>query len=674
VVARIGFATVLAIGVVWTEARAAKAPHAEEDESDPDEAEQDSTEAAEQNTKEVAHEVSVSLAREPGVALFTVTRTFAARASSAPISIYGPFDIPEKAVVTSFAIRTDGRWRRGTLRRDNPTRPRWGRPKLPGRGQPWVVVDWENGGRLWIGTPAFRAAGRVQVRYTVWAKGEPTEKGHRWAYCEYDREDAASPLEVLPSSSKTAIDVRPDAKESACREIESREPERTKLITRFGVFDLGHDIWVWRAELVAPKSLGTAPVPSAPFPLVFVLDASHSQERQGGLATQLAIVQAYLANVPKAEVELVVVGRDAQRLFARLVPAPEVAASLPAGLAQRPLGNGSFLDRGAAVAADLLARDGRPGRVVLFTDDQLRAAFDVKDVAATLGRAPRGTIVDIIHPVSRDWEGVSQIGSDRPAQIASALGGGYYRVTVRTPTVPAGPQLAAKLRSLLVPDSIQEIVMESAGHGRDDWPGLSTVETVSAGQEVILHGSSSMPPPRTAALTGWLGGKKLTFPFRPDPVMQRQVPRLVDPEADYRPCEEGAPRLEAAGLRQGFLTRGLLFWVPGAGAAPPSVGFNLGDPCLNSSPGLDLGSAREVKRDELPATLTAAARRCGVGGRRARIETQADEILEVSVEGGDDESRRCAAESIWSFSLPAKFNENHPKRETYEVVLQAPAP
>jgi len=168
-----------------------------------------------------------------------------------------------------------------------------------------------------------------------------------------------------------------------------------------------------------------------------------------------------------------------------------------------------------------------------------------------------------------------------------------------------------------------------------------------------------------------LGGKKLTFPFRPDPVMQRQVPRLIDPEGDYRPCDEGAPRLEAAGMRQGFLTRGLLFWVPGAGAVQPSVGFSLGDPCLNSRSGLDLGSPREVKRDELPATFAAAARRCGAGGRRAKVETQTDEILEVSVEGGDDEPRRYAAEATWSFSLPAKFNENHPKRETYDIVLRA---
>ena len=69
-----------------------------------EEAEYAAREAAEQNAKEVAHAVSVSLAREPGVALFTVTRTFEARAPSAPISIDGMFDIPEKAVVTSFAI------------------------------------------------------------------------------------------------------------------------------------------------------------------------------------------------------------------------------------------------------------------------------------------------------------------------------------------------------------------------------------------------------------------------------------------------------------------------------------------------------------------------------------------------------------------------------------------
>ena len=82
---------------------------------------------------------------------------------------------------------------------------------------------------------------------------------------------------------------------------------------------------------------------------------------------------------------------------------------------------------------------------------------------------------------------------------------------------------------------------------------------------------------------------------------------------------------------------------------------------------------REVKRDELPAALTAAARRCGAGGLEAKIETQADGILE-SRSRGVTTSRRCTAEAIWSFLLPAKFNEHHPKRETYEVILQPAAP
>lgn len=197
-VARIGFATVLAIGVVWTEAHAAKPAQKDDDESEREEAEYAAREAAEQNAKEVAHAVSVSLAREPGVALFTVTRTFEARAPSAPISIDGMFDIPEKAVVTSFAIRTDGRWRRGALRRDDPTRPRRRRAKLPRKGQPWVVLDWDDSQRVSIETPPFRATGQVQIRYTLWAKGESAERGHRWAYCDYNREDEASPFEVLP--------------------------------------------------------------------------------------------------------------------------------------------------------------------------------------------------------------------------------------------------------------------------------------------------------------------------------------------------------------------------------------------------------------------------------------------------------------------------------------------
>ena len=204
--------------------------------------------------------------------------------------------------------------------------------KLPRKGQPWVVLDWDDSQRVSIETLPFRATGQVQIRYTLWAKGESAERGHRWAYCDYNREDEASPFEVLRSASETAIEVRPYPNRRRVARFDklraaAHEADRTVRRVQFG-----HDIWVWRAELVAPASLGTAPVPSAPFPLVFVLDASHSQERNGGLATQLAIVQAYLANVPKAEVELVLAGRDAQRLFGRLVSAPDVGPSLPAGV------------------------------------------------------------------------------------------------------------------------------------------------------------------------------------------------------------------------------------------------------------------------------------------------------------------------------------------------------
>jgi hypothetical protein len=81
------------------------------------------------------------------------------------------------------------------------------------------------------------------------------------------------------------------------------------------------------------------------------------------------------------------------------------------------------------------------------------------------------------------------------------------------------------------------------------------------------------------------------------------------------------------------------------------------------------------KRDELPPELLAAARRCGSDSMRAKIETQRNEILDVTIEGGSDAQRRCASDAIWAFQLPAKFNA-HPyfwRLQTYDVV-PSPAP
>ena len=98
------------------------------------------------------------------------------------------------------------------------------------------------------------------------------------------------------------------------------EPDGKAPAARFGVYRFAPGIWWWRLEVTVPRRMAEVPSPTDAGPVVFVLDASRSQERRGGLAPQLAIVEAYLANAPGAEVELVMTSRTAAVVFGRFVP------------------------------------------------------------------------------------------------------------------------------------------------------------------------------------------------------------------------------------------------------------------------------------------------------------------------------------------------------------------
>jgi hypothetical protein len=638
-------------------------------------------EAARANTKEVAHEVIVDV-RESGVATFTVTRTFAALSPASPINIHRTFYSPP-GVVTSFAVQTGGRWRQGALRRDSPARPEEGAPRVFREGEPWASLDLQDGVEPEFETTAFRAAGPVQVRYTVWAKGEPTKEGHRWEYCPREHKtDEVAPLKVLPAAPDTPIEIRARSDSPSCIEILSREPPRTKLSARYGVYRLGPKAWAWRVELVAPESLGAGMGLPEGSPIVFVLDASRSQERNGGLATQLEIVGAFLKNAPKARVELVRVERNAQRVFGRFIPAGDFARSVPAGFAQGPLGNGSFLDRGAAVATELLVQERGPGRVVLFSDGALRSAFSRAGVIATLRRAPRGTTVHVVSPYKGGTRGASVqhiTPSDDLGEIAVALGGADYGVTVGVDPVLGPSSLVEGVRRLLWPDQIESIALSTRG-GRypPEWPGFDRSRRgdwnvsgeLKGGEEVSWSGVADRRPPSSLRLTGWVWGKKLEFFLKPDPVMQRQLPRLVTSDRLVMTCD-WSPRHEEAAIRDGFLAPGAIFWIGGAGPVEPyRTASPLYDPCMGGFSGGG-GIAETVKRDELPREIDLVVRACGLppGGVRAKIETIDSEIVDVAVAGGDAAQRDCASAALWGFRLPDKFNDLKFGRRTYDVVL-----
>ena len=634
----------------------------------------DDFEAAIRNTREVAHQVIVRLP-EPGVAVLEVTRTFEPRSAAAPVCLGRNFDLPGEAVVTSLAVRTDGHWRGARLRR---SRPKPGRAAGRGEPKPWAGLEWLSGSQVEIETPVFRSAGRFDVRYTIWTQGASTPTGHLWSYCpDYGDTDGIAPT-ILPAAG-TMIEVRPGSDTPDCRDIVSQEPPPTKVSVRYGAYRLGPGAWWWRLEVRAPASLVPTPAPPEPGPVVFVLDASRSQKHRGGLGAQLAIVEAYLTHAPAAEVELVRVSRSAERVFGRFVAAADFSRALPAELARGPLGNGSFLDRGAALAADLLRGAGRPGRIVLFTDGELRSGFEQGALVATLRRAPRGTIVHLIYPGSWGTGEIDHHPPDGLSEVVSAFGGASYDVSVGGKPAPDRGWLTANLGRLVWPDRIESVhLLDARSRERDEWPDdalspFTSENEVEAGGEHVWSGQSEKPPPGRLSLVGWVWANKLDLPLRPDPVFERRLPRLATSQGELVSCHPSERHRKVA-LADGFLAPGLVFWVSGTGEMEEVGQGGSGGDCEEGATLGGRGTATPRPRQALAPELLTSMQTCGLvpdpaGGLRVEVETQGNEILDVAVAGGDAEPRRCAEEGLWALPLPDDFNHDYWKRERYLLAF-----
>ncbi len=338
------------------------------------------------NARETRHRVAFMMIG-PDVARLTTTRDFEARESSKPMCLRPDVSLPAQSVVESFEIQTDGAWRKGLLGPQPGPDDRAPSPSSAPQDRPWASFG--TGGGSYLQTPAFRPRGPIQIRYTLWAQGELRRGGRRWVYCDSDNEGTVVP-EVVVAPDVPGLVVRPDAESKWCVDIEKAEPPRTQLSARFGAYRV-QDGWWWRLELSAPESLTKGPALPDDAPVVFVLDASRSMQGRGGLGPQLAIARAYLANTPHADVELILTNRSAERLFGHFVPVAELETALARRLPGVALKNGSFLDRGAELAADVLASEGRPGRVILMTDGELRSRFDQSAAVTTLKHAPPRT-------------------------------------------------------------------------------------------------------------------------------------------------------------------------------------------------------------------------------------------------------------------------------------------
>jgi hypothetical protein len=634
------------------------------------------------NAIEVRHQVALETVG-PDVAVFTVTRELAARTPMRLVCLSHLMPLPGQSVVDSFSIQTDGTWRKARLRPDprfeeHPVEP----PAADAPDdRPCASLRWQPSG-AYLEMPGFHPRGHIAIRYTLWAQGELQRGGRRWSYCATPLAGSGSGMDqppVVPEVVKVPDDasvvVGADPESTDCLIIEKRVPPPPTLSARFGAYrtDSG---WLWRLELAAPAVLATDWRLPESAPVVLVLDASRSVRRYGGIQPQIAVVRAYLANTPNARVELILVGRTAERVFGHLASPTELDDASAGRVAATALGNGSFLDRGLELAADVLREAGTPGRVIFMSDGELRSRFNRSAAIATLKRAPRGTVVHWLFPevykgTSVDHRAPGQIGD--LVEVPIALGGAAYVVTVSD---PSGAELVPLLGRLVSPDRLESLEMRDASSGAawPVWPDDGVRGQIVAGDRVAWSGVSTRPPPARLAIAGWLWGKRVELGVAADAGLQRILPRVATSDSNLMDCVSSDRHAKRA-LAEGFLAPGLELRVPGSGDIE-NVGVAGGDGS-NCGPPVVHGGGRVVAPapSDLPHGIFVALEACHLleaenAAIRVKLETYGDEIVDVAVQGASTEERRCAEEALWATALPEDFNGRMPwVRKDYTLGL-----
>lgn len=410
-------------------------------------------------------------------------------------------------------------------------------------------------------------------------------------------------------------------------------------------------------ELAIAPRLAAAPVRPT---VVFVIDGSKSQGADG-VAAQLAIVRGYLAHQPDARVEVVVVRRAATRLFGALVPASTVPTALAARAAALTVGNGSHLERGLALAADILAAAPGPRRLVAFTDDRLRPALTDDALRAALARLPADAIAHVVVPHA----GAAEVWTDRDSHLVGVV-------------APWGG-IVATVGAAGDPAPLVELVRPIA------------LRDVAVGDEVIAdevregHGLRWLTQTDAAApVTAWLWGRRVDATVLAAPVDRIRVARLT--LARFEELDDAAVRglagLAHATTRLTSLIADQPSWRPGG---LPEIELGLGGSGWSSMCGLPMafngvgrigtighgsgtGSGDERPPPDVHALLAARIAGCAVplGPRPWRltvdVSTTGVEVVDVAaaIAGVDDAAlaarvEACAIEAGWDLDLDASF-------------------
>ncbi len=412
--------------------------------------------------------------------------------------------------------------------------------------------------------------------------------------------------------------------------------------------------------------------------VVFVLDASYSAGPQL-LDAQLAIVRAYLAHVPDAELEVVAVRRTARRLFGRFVTAAEAPRLLDAAVraGALALGNGSALDDGARLAASLLAGRAGPQRVVLATDEMLRPALTDAAALASLAALAPDAVVHVVVPSAAGGD-LPSLERDDAAGLA-VLATGHHGILARVSGLPAkAPDLEPVVLELVRPTRIEQVAIAGTSP-------LSVPDVLREGEGVRLFeaGLTAAAAPAAVSLTGKLWSDPIRLDLTAGAAFSTATAAFVFGADLYTDLSEAEQRTVALAGRAVSPVTSYLAIEPGV--RPSKIGLEEGEGgfgwgaigsgsygTLGGAGGLR-GRAMDVLDLASLIPTDACVRRHAPSGSwsvQLAIHTTKDEIVDVEPATRNDPLAACLAEAAWSVRLPTDVHHRH--RDQHTVRLSGP--
>jgi hypothetical protein len=490
---------------------------------------------------------------------------------------------------------------------------------------------------------AYGPSASVECTVDEWDETwyEPTDREDGYPFCH-------SPGEALVAVSAPKIDT---------------------VATRYGIFDLFMGGSIVRLEIDAAKVLRPAPGKAS---VVFVVDGSHSFTQEG-IDAALDYASAFVPQLPDARYEVVVFRRHAQRLLDEFVTANQWKDTLRDVPSDRlTAGNGSNLDAGLVLAAQILEPRKGPKRIIVISDTHMRSAFTTGLAHEALESLDGDRVVHVVDlaPGSAG-ERAEAVRDDGHDLAPVALGHGGILVDVDTGRRQKDYRDAA--RELVRPWKIEDLEILCGGEMIEE---IEVPEVLPEGK-ALRYMFVTDDDAASVTLRGRIWSEEFSRVLPADPDYGATVvPALVfgtdvywdlqeeewmeaataggavSPVTSYLSIEPGV-RPSTAGFEEGEggLMGGAIgasFGFGGLGA----VGTGMGG---SGAPSPDWGAL-------LAGYASKAARPCLHGKAitedvSARIECTYDEIVDLDVYlESDDSVRTCVEDALWQIRLSDAFD------------------